>query len=329
MSQFPTISIIVPVYKAEKYLNDCLDSILTQTFSNFELILVDDGSPDNSGAICDLYALKDPRIKVIHKFNGGASTARQAGLTIAKGRYIGWVDADDRIAPDMYSVLYDLAVNYNADIAECQYIMIDGERSIRSGNEEPVVYVKGDLILGEFFNSRMKPSFCTKLYRSELFNDIHFPDRQLHVDFYVNLLFALKPLNYVRTPETLYYYIVREQSNITTHNARAIREALYKYDYTVNIAESVESELARKYLLRDSISRLLRRYFEISVNSNLKDQNVYNYLIRKKLGLGLIKYLLFGGLPVKTRISYALLLSNMKNIQRVVHLHLGSKPLLD
>ena len=103
------ISIIVPVYNVEKYLPTCVDSILCQTFTNFELILVDDGSTDRSGIICDEYEKKDTRVKVIHKENGGLSSARNAGLYIAKGKYIGFVDSDDFIDKEMYIVLYDEA----------------------------------------------------------------------------------------------------------------------------------------------------------------------------------------------------------------------------
>jgi len=328
MISAPLISIIVPVYKAERYLPECLDSILAQTITDFELILVNDGSPDNSGNICDSYASKDSRIKVIHKNNGGAGTARKAGLEAANGKYIGWVDADDRIAPDMYSVLYNLIENYKADIAECQYIEVKGSKMIRSGKEEPVVSGGGDFILGQFFKTHMKPNFWDKLYRSELFNKIQFPDRQLHVDFYVNLQFALMPLKYVRTAEPKYYYIVRENSNITTYNARAIREALYKYDYTMNLATNYDSDsLAKGYLVRDAINRLMGRFFTVTVNADLNDQKVYSYLIRKKLGLTLIKYVLFGGLPIKTRISYALILSNLRSLQKVMHKYLGNSSL--
>lgn len=323
MDKKPLISIIVPVYKAEKYLTDCIDSIINQTFTDFEMILVDDGSPDRSGKICDDYAINDSRIKVIHKNNGGASTARKAGIEVSGGKYIGWVDADDRIVPEMFSVLYNLIDSYQADIAECQYNMIDGNKATRSGKEEPIVSGTGDFILGEFFNARMKPSFVNKLYKSELFKLIKFPERQIHVDFYVNMQFALMPLTYVRTSKALYYYIVRENSNITTYNARAIREAIYKYDHTMNFAFTAESELARKYLKRDAINRLLGRFSEVTLNSNLKNQNVYCFYIRKKLKASAVKYLMIHRLPFKTRISYLLLLLNMKNFQMFLHRYLG------
>lgn len=115
------ISVIVPIYKVEKYLNQCIDSILKQTFEDFELILVDDGSPDNSGAICDEYAAIDKRVVCIHKENGGLSSARNAGIEIARGEYIVFIDSDDFIASNMLDVIYGNMVNYSADISgiEC------------------------------------------------------------------------------------------------------------------------------------------------------------------------------------------------------------------
>ena len=104
----PKISVIVPVYKAEAYLDRCIESILAQTYTDFELILVNDGSPDNCGAICDEYAEKDPRVRVIHKENGGVSTARNAGLAAATGEFIAFVDPDDWVEVDMYEKMYNI-----------------------------------------------------------------------------------------------------------------------------------------------------------------------------------------------------------------------------
>jgi len=319
MIKVPEISIIVPVYNAENYLNDCIDSILVQTFTDFELILVDDGSTDRSGNICDEYTLKDKRIKVIHKKNGGASTARKVGVEEAGGRYIGWVDADDRIADDMFSVLHDLAVGYNADIAECQYLMIKGDKKLRSGKEEGIVKGSGDFILKQFFSSKMKSSFCIKLYRAELFLKVKWPKRQYHVDTYVNMRFALMPLRYIRISEAKYFYIMRENSNITTYNARLLREAFYKYEDTISLVVTVDSKTAKKYLKEDAIRRFLGRYFEITVNSDIPDQYVYNYFIRKKLGSSLTKYIWVSNLPFKTKVSITLLLLNLKKIQKKLH----------
>ena len=132
------ISIIVPVYNVEQYLDDCLVSILNQTYKNLEIILIDDGSTDNSGKICDEYAKKDSRIIVFHKENGGVSSARNAGLRIAKGIYIGFVDPDDWIAEDMYEVLYLNAKKYDADVSVCKSKIVIN-RNLKSN--APIVFV--------------------------------------------------------------------------------------------------------------------------------------------------------------------------------------------
>ncbi len=121
----PLLSIIVPVYKVENYLPKCIDSILAQTFTDFELILVDDGSPDDCPALCDAAAEKDARVRVIHQKNGGLSAARNAGLDAARGAWIGFVDSDDYIAPEMYEVLYQAVQSTGADLALCDYAEVD------------------------------------------------------------------------------------------------------------------------------------------------------------------------------------------------------------
>lgn len=127
----PKISIIVPVYNVEKYLEKCVRSILAQTFTDFELILVDDGSPDSSGAMCDQFAEQDQRVKVIHKENGGLSDARNAGIEIATGEYLGFVDSDDYIADDMYELLYTNIVKEDADLSICGiYDVYEGKEPI-------------------------------------------------------------------------------------------------------------------------------------------------------------------------------------------------------
>ncbi|MFR2551722.1 MAG: glycosyltransferase [Clostridioides difficile] len=127
----PKISIIVPVYNVEKYLEKCVRSILAQTFTDFELILVDDGSLDSSGAMCDQFAEQDQRVKVIHKENGGLSDARNAGIELATGEYLGFVDSDDYIADDMYELLYTNIVKEDADLSICGiYDVYEGKEPV-------------------------------------------------------------------------------------------------------------------------------------------------------------------------------------------------------
>ena len=121
------ISVIVPVYKVEKYLNRCVQSIASQTYENLEIILVDDGSPDNCGVLCDEWVQKDSRIKVVHKENGGLSSARNAGVAVATGAYVGFVDSDDYIHPQMYEKLYEALVENGADISICGCDYVDEE----------------------------------------------------------------------------------------------------------------------------------------------------------------------------------------------------------
>lgn len=326
-SRIPAISIIVPVYKAENYLHECVESILAQSFHDYEVILVDDGSPDRSGAICDEFVLRDDRVKVIHKSNGGASSARNTGIEAASGKFIGWVDADDVISSDMYVTLYDLMIRYNADIVECQYYEVNKDKVLKSGPDDSVVSGTGDFIMKEFFSSRMKPGLTTKLYRRELWNIIRFPLGRNHQDCYVNMRFALMPLVYARTSEAKYYYIIRNNSITTTRTGREIREAVYKYDYTLELAGKVgKGSLARKFLKRDAINRFMGRYFEIAVHSELNNQYVYNHLIRHKLGLSVVKYLFTRKLPLKTRISYTLILLDQKRLQVLLHKIIGRKP---
>ena len=125
----PTISVIVPVYKVEKYIRCCLDSIVTQTFADWECILIDDGSPDNSGKICDEYAEKDGRFRVIHQKNAGVSAARNAGLNVAKGAWITFVDSDDWIEPETYNIAYKRAIDDGVDLVQWSYVVENGMKS--------------------------------------------------------------------------------------------------------------------------------------------------------------------------------------------------------
>ena len=129
-TNYPLISVIVPVYNAGVFLIPCLDSLLAQTYQNLEILLIDDGSVDESGVRCDEYAEKDPRVKVIHKENGGVSSARNLGLDIAQGEYIAFVDADDRIKPDYLEVLYQDIVEMKVDIAVCDVEVVDAEGTV-------------------------------------------------------------------------------------------------------------------------------------------------------------------------------------------------------
>ncbi len=226
------ISVIVPVYKAEIYLNACIDSILAQTYKNLEIILVDDGSPDDSGKICDDYAEKDSRIKVIHKENGGVSSARNAGLDAAVGAYIAFIDSDDTIHPKMIEELYKKLVEAGADISSSSYVRC---------------YSPSDRVPDEFKNEKIYEFSCeeavcaltlrkkfgvqiwAKLYRAEILESVRFDgsisvaeDMLFLTEAIMNskkLVFFTRPLyNYVQRSESIMHTAFGDK-NMTSHDA--------------------------------------------------------------------------------------------------------------
>ena len=170
------ISIIVPVYQTEAYLDRCVRSIVEQTYRNLEIILVDDGSPDNCPALCDAWAEKDPRIKVIHKKNGGGGEARNVALDIAEGQYIGFVDSDDYIAPRMYEHLLSQMAE-DTDIAECRMVETDGDdAALDDGSPfESRTYSVQEAMRLHVADSLFRQTPPNKLYRRSTIGEIRFP----------------------------------------------------------------------------------------------------------------------------------------------------------
>ena len=175
----PKLSVIVPVYNTEKYLRECIDSILAQTFTDFELILVNDGSTDGSGAICDEYAGKDPRIQVIHQQNGGATVARRSGVRIARGKYITFVDSDDLIDTDMYRIMLE---QESADIQICNMCKFSKDSLyeikcwINSGSYDKLMLVEKfyPTMLFDYVQCQpaLPPSLCNKLIRADIIRNV-------------------------------------------------------------------------------------------------------------------------------------------------------------
>lgn len=210
------ISVIVPIYNVEQYLSECVDSILNQTYTNLEIILVDDGSTDNSGEMCDEYALKDARIVVLHKKNGGLSDARNAGLSIAKGDYIGFVDSDDYIRNDMYEKLYNLCQKYDVKLA-CARWNFDGKGEFippEDSNEEIVLSAK-ELLINIF--SKNTKRFATisvwdRLYHRSVIDGLLFPKGKNYEDQVYSVKAIINAGKCAYLNQTLYYYRVRNGS---------------------------------------------------------------------------------------------------------------------
>lgn len=215
---YPLISVIVPVYNVENYLRKCLESIINQTYKNLEIILIDDGSTDNSGKICDEYAAKDNRIKLIHKPNGGISDARNAGLEIAKGEYIGFVDSDDYIAEDMYEFLYNFAVKNNLDVAMCGSKHVFNGKVIPDNEFKMAIFEKQDEMIKNLFSAIYGGgiSVWNKLFKKSCIKDIKFEYGKTCEDAFYILNWIERANRFGRRGETKYFYVQREGS--ITHN---------------------------------------------------------------------------------------------------------------
>lgn len=211
------ISIIVPVYRVEAYLPRCVDSILAQTYKNLDIILVDDGSPDNSGKICDAYAEQDNRIRVIHQENGGLSDARNAGIAVAKGAYLTFLDSDDWVPEEYITYLYNLLKETGSAISLCNFLKTTTEELPKSTDPEMVTVMRNDEILDKYIDlsDDFHPQLvmaCGKLFEAGLFRTIRFPVGRLHEDeFTTYKLFHFAPQTVI-SKKQLYYYWQREDS---------------------------------------------------------------------------------------------------------------------
>lgn len=290
----PKLSIIVPIYNVEKYINKCIDSILAQTFTDFELILVDDGTLDNCGKICDEYAKADSRIKVIHKKNGGLSSARNAGIDIAQGEYIGFVDSDDLIKDDMYDLLYKAILKYNADISICNFIKFDEDSQFifkKEMDEGMEVWTNIEAL--EKLNTDNDGKIVVawnKLYKKELWNDIRFPKGKIHEDAFTmhKILFAANKV--VNTNKYLYGYLQRNSSIIGSGfslNSLDYIEALHN---RIKFYDNNNLEYLNRHI-KVVLCAYIRNYYYLLKNADIKNKKNYlkslhtlfidNYIILK------------------------------------------------
>lgn len=224
----PLISVIIPIYKAEKYIEKCVRCVMSQTYQNLEIILVDDGSPDESGAICETLAKEDARIRVIHKENGGAATARNAGLDIMTGEYIAFVDADDYMEANYIESLYCILSEHQAQVAICGFKTIDeGGNVVAIDNlhrkeitEEAVsaiqVFSGNDIILQDLQGHWEHVAPWGKLYQADLFEGVRYPKWPAYEDEPVFIRVFDKVEKAVASKEKLYYYVQHAGSLMNT-----------------------------------------------------------------------------------------------------------------
>ncbi len=256
---YPLISIIVPIYNVEIYLRRCVDSILGQTYPNIEVLLVDDGSPDKCGTICDEYSNQDKRVIVIHRENGGLSAARNSGIEASHGEYIGFVDSDDYISPTMYEQLYNDITQYGTLLSFCHTDVI---RKGKSDNKcygthsevRPKLYVMRHALEASTWWAAW-----TKLYHRSLFDDIRFPEGKTNEDLAIMMDIYDRCDNIAINYNKLYYYCIREDSittsKLNSHKFDILDNAQHVAEYMHTYHPELESA-ARGILLSNALSLL-------------------------------------------------------------------------
>ena len=283
------ISIIIPVYKVEKYLEKCIESVLKQTYTNLQVILVDDGSPDNCGKICDEYAKKDSRIEVIHKVNGGLSDARNVGIAKAKGKYIGFVDSDDYIKEDMYEILLNLIKKYDADVSICNlYDVIDGNEYIRNKENGIKEYNRIDILKEVLLDKNIQSYAWNKLYKKELFNEIKYPIGKNYEDIGTTFYIFEKCNKVVVTSEPEYYYLKRADSlvnNVTESTVLDYTEIIIqRYLYTQKNIEEL-----RKYNNYYLAKTLITAHNDIELLGSISEKMQEKYKELYNLAFDILK----------------------------------------
>ena len=299
----PRLSVIVPVYNVEAFLPACIESILHQTLQDLELILIDDGSPDRCGSICDEYAARDSRIKVIHQTNHGVSYARNAGLRIAAGDYLGFVDPDDLVAPEMYANLIREAETNACDIAICGFAYCAEDGSFL--REEPVpagVYDRESLVQSIYgMPNRLHGSMCNKVFSRSAAGGLFF-DESVAIGEDWLLLFECFLRSRGAAAVADCFYTVRVRSNSAT---RKISAELYLKKLAAYHRLYEQSKSQSRSVQRMAAEKILDTY---TLNKNAVIQDDYNQTVLKQINQTMRKIALLeglrGNLPVKKAVYY-------------------------
>jgi len=270
------ISVVIPVYNVEKYLDNCLTSVLNQTYQNIEILLVDDGSTDESGKICDLYAKKDERIIVFHKTNGGLSSARNYGLEKSKGKYITFIDSDDDIENDYIEYLYYLLKRYHTDMSICSYSIVEREEKKSIGEKYSEVLLTTEECLERMLNDKgFTVSACAKLYKKTLFNEVLFPEKKLCEDNGTTYKIIMQCNNIAYGPESKYNYYKRENSIMTSNFNRRKLDLI---ELTEEMCDKIDSKFPS---LKEATERR-RSYARFSVLRQMGNTKLDNELNTEK-----------------------------------------------
>ncbi len=272
------ISVIVPVYNVSEYLPRCVESITAQTYQNIEIILVDDGATDNSGILCDEYALRDSRIKVVHKENGGLSSARNAGIQIAKGEYLTFVDSDDYIDADYVEFLYTLICRHQTKMSICAHtVFYDNGTVLKKETGEHGLLESRTVLERILYDEDIDLTACAKLYHCSLFETIRFPEGRLFEDAATTYRFVYESGQAALGLESKYNYMIRSNSISTANFSEKKLDLITSTKEMGDFCKSVYPELTKAadrrvmYAYLSTLSQL--------VNCNAKNPKIQKFLM--------------------------------------------------
>ena len=326
----PKVSIIVPIYNSEKYMNKCIESILNQTLTEIEIILVNDGSTDNSGKIIDNYAKKDKRIKVIHQENSGPSVARNKGINIAKGKYIGFVDSDDYIESTMYEELYKNANNRNTEVAMCSYnekhLYNETEYVVKAKLEQYKIYEKEDIkhnIISTFSKNDNYGfySLWNKIYLKEwlLKSNLELDVNRDHgEDWWFNINVFSKLNSFVYIDKELYNYV---HSN---NNSLMVKYRENQFDLFLDGRLKMKEIMPKEYMDYNEFNKRFVYEFSayiIRTFKEVEDSKKRNLLIKNVLNNEEVKESCknLSGLPIHFKVASYLIKNNFKSLAFITY----------
>lgn len=300
------ISVIIPVYRVEAYLKRCVDSVLAQTYTHMEVILVDDGSPDGCPSICDAYAEQDARVTVIHQENAGLSGARNAGIDRAKGAYLAFVDSDDYLAPDFLERLYQACVDTNSEMSVCRWEYVKGESIPEKGTGKTEIFTGRQMLANLYTpDGAYFVVAWNKLYKKELFEKIRYPLGRIHEDEATTYRIYDKVRKAAYVDRSLYGYFVAPSSITRGFNPRRL-------DWVTAVAERIDFFEERGY--RELMVPALQAFADGSIDiyfglrdflpGSEREQEVIRSYIRR----GLRRVKPYGKFPMRTTIGYWLFL---------------------
>lgn len=296
----PLISLIVPVYNVRNYLRSCLQSIVEQTYHHLEIILVDDGSDDGSSEICDEYARKDSRVKVLHLSHEGVSAARNAGLEAATGELLGFVDSDDFIDVDLYEYLYNLLLANEADIAACTYLLEQEGRPSKIINNTGELYLfsRKEIMRALVKNDLVKNYLWAKLFKRNLFDGLSFPVGRVYEDVAVLYKVFYRSEKVVLSCVSKYHYMIHKNESITRGGYDPVKEyhyflSLYEQDRFIQKEEGLGNESSVSvlkrgiHLINHTLLCPLSPAFEDIIEETMQKMHEYRHITACQLGISM------------------------------------------